>query len=224
MMEPTRRDFIKSLGIGIASLVIARCIPLDNVGNSPRDHLRDTWLKLPWLADQTIEDYEQAQGERSRLLDDHRTYLDKLVSIGEISASAANQLQVAFTEATYHAWRSNAPFTCYLPAPGPDYTPSSSNQLATQAELLGELSNQVSLDLDTVALAQATIERDISFLNLAEEDVQELYNKLIEDAGDTQNYPIFSDLDLEISPDAMEAAEFLIELILKISLVTGETR
>ena len=41
-----------------------------------------------------------------------------------------------------------------------------------------------------------------------------LYDALIEAAGDTYNYPTFDELDLEITPEAAEAARFLVDLLL----------
>jgi hypothetical protein len=223
-MRVERREFIKSVGIGFASLILSQCIPFSSAGDSAKERVRACWMKLPWLADQTIDDYEQAQDKRSRLLGDHRASLEELVNAGDISAQVADQLQVAFTEATYHIWRANAPMTCYLPAPGPDYIPSSSSQLAIQAEILAELSDKSGYNPDTIAQAQAAIERDITFLNLSEEKIQALYSKLMEDAGSAPNYPTFDDLELEVAPEAIEAARFLVELILDTNPVMEETR
>ena len=53
-MIPTRRDFVKSVGIAIASLVMARCIPFGG-DDSSRSRLRNCWLRLDWLAQRTRE-------------------------------------------------------------------------------------------------------------------------------------------------------------------------
>jgi len=216
-MSLKRREFIKSMGIGFASLILSQCASFPRSGDSDKDRLRDCWLSLVWLGEQTTQDYERAQDERSRLLDDHRTLLNLLVRNGEISSLAADQLQVAYSEATYHVWRSHAPMTCYLPAFGPDYTPTSSSQLTAQAEILADLSDDSLLDPATITKAQAAIKRDIAFLNLTEEKVDELYKKLVEAAGDTGNYPDFDELDIDISAASLEAAQFLVDLILEIN-------
>jgi hypothetical protein len=94
-----------------------------------------------------------------------------------------------------------------------DYTPASSGQLAQQAGLLAEMAESGDLDPATVAQAQAAIERDIAFLNLSDAETQALYDELIEAAGGTYDFPSLDELDLEISPEAAEAARFLVELL-----------
>jgi hypothetical protein len=71
------------------------------------------------------------------------------------------------------------------------------------------------LDQDTVAQAQTAIERDIAFLNLTNAETQVLYEELMVAAGDSYDYPPFSELDLEVTPEAAKAARFLVELLLE---------
>jgi hypothetical protein len=211
-MRSTRRDFIKSVGIAIASLVMVRCIPFGSKDDSPRARLRNCWLRLDWLAQQTQKDFERGDQALDGLVADHRAVLNDLVTAGELDAAVADQMQVAFTEAAFHVWRSNAPITCYE-AVMVDYTPASSGQLAQQAGLLAEMAESGDLDPATVAQAQAAIERDITFLKLSSEETQALYDELREAAGDTNDFPSFDELDLEISPETAEAARFLVELL-----------
>jgi hypothetical protein len=211
-MRSTRRDFIKSVGIAIASLVMARCIPFGGKSDSLRGRLRNCWLRLDWLAQQAKGNYERGDQAREKLAADHRAALDELVAAGELGVAVADQVQVAFTEAAHHVWRSNAPITCYE-AVMMDYTPASSGQLAQQAGLLAEMAKSGDFDPATVAQAQAAIERDIAFLNLSDAGTQALYEELIEAAGDTYDFPSLDELDLDIPPEAAEAARFLVELL-----------
>jgi hypothetical protein len=221
-MSSTRREFIKSVGIALASLTMARCICSLNRGgsaedecDSARDCLRRCWLRLDWLAQETQDwdDYERGERALDQLVADHRAALDELVTAGELDADVADQVGTAFGAAAYHVWRSNAPITCYEPVLV-DYKPTTSSQLAWQAELLVEMAESGDLDPDTVAQVQAAIERDVAFLNLSGEEIEALYDALIEAAGDTYAFPPFDELDLEITPEAAAAARFLVELLL----------
>jgi hypothetical protein len=221
-MSLQRREFIKSVGIGLASLILTQCSRFSFSDDPLRDDLRDCWLKLPWLEEQTRLDMENSEDDRARLLKDHHSALNRLVRRGDISTPVADQLQVAFGEATYHVWRFNSGMTCYMPMPGPDYKPTSSSQLATQAEILLELTEYRTLDFNTIAQAKASIERDIAFLNLSRGDVEDLYAELMEAAGDTRNYPDFDDLELEVPAVSIDATHFLIEVLLGIHHVVEE--
>jgi hypothetical protein len=149
----------------------------------------------------------------SQLVDDHRAALDALVVAGELDAKVANQVQSAFSAAAFHVWRSNVPVTCYEPVLV-DFKPISSGQLVQQADLLAEMAETNSLDRDTVARAQAAIERDIAFLALSYADAQALYEGLIKAAEGVHSIPAFDDVDLQMTPEAVEAARFLAELLL----------
>jgi hypothetical protein len=71
-----------------------------------------------------------------------------------------------------------------------------------------------SIDSEAVDRAQAAIERDIAFLTLSDEEWQVLYQELAEAAGESYDFPAFDELELEITPEAAEAAHFLAELLL----------
>jgi hypothetical protein len=212
-MQTTRRDFMKTLGISIATFALARCIPFKSSDDSPKSRLRDCWLNLEKLAQETQKDFEQAGQMKESLLGDHRSALDDLVATGELSSAAADQVQIAFEEATYHVWRSNAPITCYE-AVLVDYTPTSSQQLTQQVTILAEISEQGDIDERTITQVQNALERDIAFLNLTDEETQSLYDELLAAAGDTYDFPTLDELDLEITPESIEAAHFLVELLL----------
>ncbi len=213
-MQTTRRDFMKSLGISIASVVLARCIPFKPSDDSPMSRLRICWLSLEKLAQETQKDFEQAEQMKEDLLGDHRYALDDLVGTGELSSAAAEQVQIAFQEATYHIWRLNAPITCYEPVIV-NYTPTSSEQLTQQITHLTEIAKHGDIDENTIAQVRGALERDIAFLSLTDEETQSLYEKLIAAAGDTYSFPTFDELVLEIPPEAMEAAHLLVDIILE---------
>jgi hypothetical protein len=201
------------MGIAVASLVMARCVPFGG-DDSSHDRLRNCWLRLDWLAQQAKGDYERGEKARDELAADHRAALDDLVAAGKIGAGVADELNTAFGAAINHILLSNAPITCYEPVLV-DYTPASSDRLAQQADLLAEMAEGGDLDPITVAQAQATIERDIAFLNLSDAETQALYDELIEAAGGIRDFPSLDELDLEVTPEAGEAARLLVELLLK---------
>lgn len=220
-MSPTRREFIKRVGIAFASLMAARCacIPLIEAGSSgtPRERVRRSWQKFGWLEKQASDwsDYEKGDKARDQLKTEHRAALDELVAAGELDADVADLVQEAFDEAAYHVWRANCGMTCYEPMPGPEYTAYASSQLVQQAELLADLAGDASIDQDTVAQAQAAVEQGIAFLGLSNEEEKALYDELMEAAGESYDYPPFNELELEITPEAAEAARFLVELLLE---------
>ena len=96
----------------------------------------------------------------------------------------------------------------------PNYTPTSAGQLVQQAEILEDLADDDSVDHEAVAQAQAAIERNIAFLAMTDEEWQAMYDELAAAAGESYNYPAFDDLELAITPEAVEAARFLVELLL----------
>jgi hypothetical protein len=55
------------------------------------------------------------------------------------------------------------------------------------------------------------MERDIAFLGLSEPELEALYDGLATTGG---NFPPFDEIELEITPKAVEAAAFLIQLLL----------
>lgn len=206
-MSPSRREFIVQFGIALASLAITRCAP----GTStPEAQLRSTWGQLDKLAERTRKDSDRGMQMRDSLTADHRAALDQVVASGRLSAAAAGRAQVAFEAAAYHMWRANAPITCYEPVLV-NFKPTTSGQLATQAALLA---GRDDLDAQVVAQAQAAIAKDIAFLNLSQTEVQDLYEKILSARESGQPIPAFEDVELEVSPEDLEAAQFLVEALL----------
>jgi hypothetical protein len=208
-----RREFIKSVGVAAASLVLLRCLPPGAQDDSPRAALRRTWMRLDWLAEQST-DVERGDRALEELSSQHRAALDQLVANGELRPEVADEVQVAFTAAAYHIFRSHAPITCYEPMIV-DYAPASSNQLTTQADLLASMADEANLDPATVAQALANIERDIAFLSLSMDERNNFYETLIQAANQGAPIPPFDQVELEITPEASEAAHFLVDLLLE---------
>ncbi|MFL7793135.1 MAG: hypothetical protein AB8I69_13405 [Anaerolineae bacterium] len=182
-----------------------------------RERLRSCWLRFDWLAEQSQDwsDYEKGEQALEQLKTEHRAALDGLVASDGLDRAIANEVQNAFDAAAYHIWRANCGMTCYEPLMMPDYTQSGSSQLVVQADLLADLADDATIDPETIAQVQAAVERDIAFLNLSPEEEQALYDAVIEAAGEDYDYPTFEELELEITPEAAEAARFLVELLLE---------
>ena len=212
-MTPTRRDFIHTLGVTLATLIVTRCSNGGVSGNTPQERLRSCWLQLEWLA-QEAKDYERGVQGTEMLTDEHRAALDGLVTEGALQGDVAVLIHTSFSAAANHVLLANAPITCYESVML-DYTPTSSSQLAHQAQILAEMSDQGTIEPDTIVLAQQTIERDIAFLTLSGEDESALYDKLMAAAGDNYSFPSFDELALTVSPEAVEAAHFLVELLIQ---------
>ena len=122
MRSTTRRYFIRSVGIAVASLVMARCIPSGGKDDSPRGRLRHCWLRLDWLAEQAKGDYEQGDRAREELATDHHAALDDLVAAGEIDADVADELNTAFGAATNHVLQLEGE-NSYVELPAAAFTP-----------------------------------------------------------------------------------------------------
>ena len=212
-MTLRRREFIKGVGVAAASLVLLRCLPPAPEDDSPRATLRRTWMRLDWLAKQST-DIERGDSALQELGAQHRAALDELVGTGELRPGIADELQVAFTAAAYHVFRSHAPITCYEPMMV-DYAPVSSGQLTTQADLLAAMADRADLDPATVSQARTSIERDIAFLSLSMDERNALYESLLQTASQGTPIPPFDQVELEVTPEASEAARFLVELLLE---------
>jgi hypothetical protein len=154
-----------------------------------------------------MEDYERGQKLSEQLEADHRAALDELVQAEELDPAVAEQVQSIYDEAIYHVWRSLA--TCYEAIPMPDYLPAARGQLMRQADLLAEMAEEGDLDPRAVAQAQTALERDVAFLNLTEEERNALYASL----SSGQIYPRYEELDLDVPPQAAQAAAFLTDLL-----------
>jgi hypothetical protein len=227
----TRRDFMKLFGVSVASLLMTRCrgivtemptcyAPLPPPTATPpirsssaRERLRFSWLRFGELARTTLSagDVDNTLGKQ--MISDHRSALDELVTARELSPSVADLVQESYEAAVYHVWRSNAPITCYEPAIV-DYSPSGAGSLVKQSEILSQLAGQGTIDPETLAKAQTALEHDMAFYDLSDVDVQALYDRLLKESQNAgQAVPSFDALQLGLTPDARQAAQFILELL-----------
>jgi hypothetical protein len=213
-MHLTRREFIKNVGLAVASLAMARCFLITETKDSGRGRLRRCWLLLDWLAQETQRNPIHSNRLQDQLVADHCTHLNDLVATGELEPAVADQLQAAFEKAAYHAWCINTSRNCY-PSIEPNYTSPSAGQLMQQVSILARTAEHGEMDAEAIAQAQAAIERDIAFLALSEKETQALYDALAEAGGNPHGFPPFEELELEIPPQATEAARFLVEVLLE---------
>ncbi len=174
-----------------------------------RERLRALWLGLDALARLARNELERSERMRDDLIAAHRLVLDELISVGELSGLVAACVQAAFDAAVYHTWRANAPITCYEPVLI-DWRPSGSADLIAQAELLAQAGD---LAPETTAQVQAAIERDMAFLSLPAAEVEALYQRVLSDREADQPVPGLKEADLDVSPEAVEAAGFLVALL-----------
>jgi hypothetical protein len=252
-MSISRSDFMKLVGVSVASLSLTRCrLPLpDSIFPNPptpsptlsrttRDRLRHYWQSFEELAQATLQEFNQAspgvappipkviimEGEATKtppppaenafgrgLVSKHRQALDELVATGDLTPAVADLIQEAYQAAVYHVWRSNAPITCYAPVIV-DYAPVSASTLVKQANVLSVIAGEGNIDPVTLENARTAIERDMAFYALTDAEVKTLYNQLIAQwQNQSQGVPAFEKVDLEVTPNARAATEFIIGLL-----------
>jgi hypothetical protein len=224
-MDTSRRDFMKLVGISMASLLLTRCrgflpittcyapVPTTPDPESARDSLRSLWLELDAIAQHTLAGDNDDNWYGQQLVDNYRWNLDVLIASGGISAPVADLVQEAYEAAVYHVWRSNAPITCYEPSIV-DYAPAGADLLVRQSEILNGLEGQGTIDPATLANAQAALEHDLSYYALDDAGEQALYDEILKAYSEQgQPIPSFDALQLEITPEAQAAAQFIVELL-----------
>ena len=179
-----------------------------------RERLRVYWLSFDELARKVTADSSEENGSsesfRKQLTDDHRAALNEIVAAGKLPATVADLIQEAYDEACYYIWRSTVPMTCYITA-GPIYSQESAAVLVQQSETLNQIASQGSIDPETLAKVHTALEHDLAFYALSEADLQALYDRLAESG---QPYPLFDDINLELTPEAKAAAHFIIDLLI----------
>jgi hypothetical protein len=231
-MSISRRDFMKLVGVSVASLTLTRCRPFVSCYTptppplcyaptaapqpSARERLRRCWLRFGELAQATIEESDQGSTENTfgqQLVTEHRAALDELIAAGELAPVVTNLVQEAYDAAVYHIWRSNALMTCYEPMIV-DYAPVSAEALVRQSEALSGLAAQGNIDPQTLSNVQTALEHDMAYYALTDEEVDSLYDRLLAEwQTQQQTVPAFEDVNLEATPDAKAAAQFIINLL-----------
>ncbi len=228
-MALSRRDFMKLVGVSIASLAVTHCRPPISTCYAPlppsleptepvtaRGRLQKAWLSFDALAQATLDAGSQGTTENTfgqNLVAGHRLALDELLVTGELTTTVADLVQEAYEAAVYHVWRSNTPMTCYEPAMI-NYSPTSAEILVQQAQVLDELAEQGTIDPDALDKARTALEHDLAFYALTDEEVDALYESIVNDWQTLgQSMPGFEDLALEVPPEAEEAANFILVLL-----------
>ena len=206
-MPPTRRDFIRYVGLFLASALVRGCYPTcytgvplpPPTGNPPPSPtpslnerwvaLRDCWYSLDDPQLQSFEDNDVIVALRRR----HQEALDTLVAAGELDAAVAAEIAIAFGQAVAHIQRNQA--TCYIALPA-EFQPRA--DLLSQEAVLEEMAVQSAIDPATVETARAALARDIEWLSQFQ-------------AGQVPG----SLEEIEPDPNALEAARILVEVLLE---------
>jgi hypothetical protein len=243
-MPVPRRDFMKLLGISLGSTLLARCQPKptstptsdfvlcyeitavrpDATPETPtpesvglRDRLRLLWLRFGELAAKTRDESNNGgEGDiplGGQMIREHRAVLDEMVAAGGLTGPVADLVQEAYEAAVYHVWRSNAPITCYEPMMV-DYAPASAENVVRQADVLGKVAAGSTIDPGTIEKVQAALEHDMAYYALSNEDVQALYDRLIEEHRESgEAIPTYEELELTLTPEVRAAAQFLLDVL-----------
>jgi hypothetical protein len=229
-LSVSRRDFMKVVGVSVASLALTSCriplpvtcyIPMLSTPTPaglllPRERLRRSWLSFGELAQVTQQDSGEGNAENEfgkELMVEHRKALDELVASGELSSTVADLVQEAYDAAVYHVWRSYAPITCYEPVIV-DFAPVSAGILVQQSEILGKIADENTIDPNTLAKARAALEKDMAFYAMTDAEVASLYDRIISEwQAQGQAYPTFENQELNVTPEAKSAAQFIISLL-----------
>jgi hypothetical protein len=209
-MTCTRRRFIKSVGVTLASLVVSRaltaCASSSTASDGEQTHLawerlRQSWLELSALKDVTLgSDWDTVQATVEQQSAVHKAALDELVEADQLKQAVSEQLQLAHAEAVYHIQRSLA--TCYIALP---FEYNVRVDLLQQTNTLHELASELDLDPTMVAQAQAALARDVAFFEAVQAG----------QVGRAQIEQQFQNDQLQASPAALEAANILVDLLLE---------
>lgn len=197
-MTCTRRRFVRSVGVTLASLVVARALPACKPQSCADWRAHPAWgrLRQCWL------DLEKSPGLRSQL-DVHQAALDELVEAGQLEWAVADQLQLAYTAAASYANSRPIEATCYMTGPPPEAHVVM--DLALQASALRKAARELDLDSDTVTQAQAAIARDITLFQAVQTGQADI----------KQVQRLFQDDQLKTTPEAARAACILVDLLLE---------
>jgi len=185
---------------------------------SARNRLRLLWLKFGELAEKTRDGMNSDAGGGdplgTRMVSEHRSILDELISAGEIDLPVADLIQQAYAAAVYHVWRSNAQITCYEPMIV-DYAPSSAGSIVLQTEALSQIAAGSTIAPNTIEKARTALEHDLAFYALTDADGQALYDGLIQEYSDPgESIPSFAEVELTLTPDVKTAAQFLLVVLM----------
>jgi hypothetical protein len=215
-MSTSRRDFLKSFAIALASVAVTRCSTskIPPVGEkTPQDKVRDCWRRLDGLAEQTREAGLMRDEESellNQLLNDHKFALYELANAGEFDFLVSSEMQRAFEEAaTYIKVKNSVWVSCYEVSDPSVLDDMQAEQnietvqanLLRQAELLQTYSGGISAA--TIAQAEQSIARDLTFLKAKYRvsELEELFHQ-------------YTSEDMDINPATLKAAQELVEILL----------
>ncbi len=216
-MKTSRRDFIKSLGISLAAIMITRCAPFHGETDTseviaipsntpeatplpPEDLIRECWLNLDLLAKKAHEDGEHAGEVWSKLVNQHQAALLIMVNSGDLDMKVAQQMQDVFKHAANHIEGIYSTFImCYESMETTLFF--ARDDLLQQADVLQEFSD----DIDPVVLEEirTAIAYDITYFELA-------FSPRAGMELDEQ----FKAGEMDIMPEALEAAQLLVDILL----------
>jgi hypothetical protein len=193
--------------------------PTTPAGIAARGRLRLCWLRFGELAQKTSaarNDWDEDWADNAlgrEMIEEHRRILDELLAAGEITAPVSDLIQEAYGAAVYHIWRSNAPMTCYI-AVAPMYAPAGADNLVVQSEALTQVAEGGTVAPETLRKIRQALEHDLAFYALTDEEVQDLYKRLLSEYGDPgETLPAFEDVEVDPTPEVKAAAAFLMEVL-----------
>jgi hypothetical protein len=166
----------------------------------PEETVRNCWFGLDLLAKKAREDWEHAGEVWSELVSKHHAALRRMVSSGDLDPNIAQQMQTAFEQAANHVERINSnSVSCYESMETTSFF--ARDDLNQQSEVLQEFSDEIDpLVLEEI---QATIAYDITYFELA----------ISSQAGRELN-ELFTSGEMDITPEALEAAQLLVDIIM----------
>jgi len=232
----TRREFIKLLGLTLASLVASGVVPacstLSDAQHPAWNTIRQCWLSLGQGKSQEDVDRQKA---------DYQAALNRLVDADKIEPDVSAQLWLAYEEAAYYyslppeptcytptAVRipTATPLNCYVatPTPLPTATPLPAtcyespelngvrSDLVWRIAMLEEMVKKGDIKSETANEARTALERELSFF----EAVAALQSLEVKEhiKSEDQLVVLMQDGNLKISPEAAKAADLLVDLLL----------
>ncbi len=83
-----------------------------------------------------------------------------------------------------------------------------------QSAALEQVAASGTIDPATLETARAALEHDLAWYALTDQEIQALYELLIEgQQTSSEPFPTFEAIPLDITPEAREAAQFILDLL-----------
>ena len=220
---PTRREFMKSLGIALGAGLIGGRFDMRSAlagvgeGKGPFGHaswkdLQKCWFELEAVVEATMSpDWESEEDVTGPFKERHRKALDKLVQANELNAEVAGRIHEAHEDAVFHLYRSNGRMSCYDPTSQGVVMMQARQQLVDRVELLEQMAHKGEIDKDAVDKARKALELDIALYDalaevdkLGNEERWQEWNRVV-DAYEAKT--------LEVDKFDAEAADILVGLL-----------